>query len=53
MIAVANESARTANSDYLPENGLNQNWLPFVDNYRTFLIRADVPTLDGVLGLCA
>jgi site-specific DNA recombinase len=32
MIAVANESARTASPDCLPENGLSQNWLPGMDS---------------------
>ena len=43
MIALANEPAQTENGSGLPGTGLNQNWLPFVGNYRTF------PAHTGIL----
>ena len=37
MIALANESAQAEPVGQPPEAGLNQNWLPLVGDYRTFL----------------
>jgi hypothetical protein len=47
MIALANESAQTKTAGQPPKNGLNQNWLPMLDSYRTFLMKTeDLLALD-------
>jgi hypothetical protein len=37
MIAVANRPGEGRTGGAGPKNSLNENWLPFVGNYRTFL----------------
>jgi hypothetical protein len=44
MIAVANQSNEASSPADAPENGQNQNWLPFVVSYRAFLA---IPGFEG------
>ena len=53
MIALANESTQTETGGQPPANGLNQNWLPFVRNYRTFLASPAARELQHSLRMCA
>lgn len=49
MIALANQAGDAGNSGDGAKNGPNENWLPFVGNYRTFL---NSPSIDyaGLFG---